>query len=62
MVSSLAGSYPSYGYNDGAGTEAQFNSPVGIAIDSNGIMLFIADSSNNRVRMITGILLIMCMT
>lgn len=47
-VSTFAGS--SFGFQDGAGTVAQFNNPVGITTD--GISLFVGDTSNNRIRKI----------
>jgi sugar lactone lactonase YvrE len=40
------------GKADGKGADAQFNSPTGIAIDSNG-NLYVVDSGNNNVRKIT---------
>ena len=49
VVATLAGD-GSAAYLDGTGTAAQFSSPQGIATD--GTSLFVADSSNNRVRQI----------
>jgi len=40
------------GRGDGTGTAASFNSPFGIAIDSDG-NLYVADSGNNLIRKIT---------
>ena len=40
------------GYYDATGTEAQFNGPYGVAVDSSGI-LYVADTWNNRIRKIT---------
>jgi len=51
MVSTLAGS-GTRGYQDGAGTAAQFNSPIGVDVDSSG-NIYVADRTNNRIRMIT---------
>jgi len=45
----LAGSPSVMGYADGSGTTAQFNTPLGIAVDANG-NIYIADSNNNRIR------------
>ena len=52
MVSTLAGSGSS-SFADGLGTGASFNNPYGVAVDTNGIV-YVADSSNNRIRKITG--------
>jgi prepilin-type N-terminal cleavage/methylation domain-containing protein len=48
-VSTLAGS--SYGTADGIGSNAQFNTPAAIAFTDG--KLYVADSQNNRIRMIT---------
>jgi len=50
-VSTIAGS--GYrGYHDSFGTDAQFDSPTGVTVDSNGI-LYVADACNQRIRKIT---------
>ena len=46
-MSTVAGSVS--GYADGAGTNARFNSPNGVSVDSNGV-LYIADYNNHRIR------------
>jgi len=51
VVTTLAGSGTA-GHNDGTGTSAQFNSPIGVAIDSSG-HVYVADYSNHRIRKIT---------
>lgn len=51
IVTTLAGNGSS-GTNDGSGTNAQFNHPQNLSIDSAG-NLYIADSSNHRVRKVT---------
>lgn len=49
-VSTFAGSGTS-GFRDGSGTQAQFNSPNGLAFDSAGI-LYVADTENHKIRKI----------
>ncbi len=48
-VTTLAGS--SSGFADGSGTNAQFNKPTGIAIDSSG-NVYVADTVNHKIRKI----------
>jgi sugar lactone lactonase YvrE len=40
------------GYKDGDYDKAHFNRPMGLAIDGKGQTLFVADTNNNRVRVI----------
>lgn len=50
-VSTLAGSGLS-GHVDGAGAAAQFNRPMGVAVDAGG-NVYVADTDNHRIRRIT---------
>ena len=47
----LAGS-DIFGYDDGTGTTARFDSPSGVAVDNDG-NVYVADTRNNRIRKIT---------
>lgn len=50
IVTTFAGS--TLGFGDGTGTQARFNTPFGICIDTNGT-LYVADYGNQKVRKIT---------
>ena len=52
MVSTLAGLAGSSGSADGAGSAAQFNMPVGIAVDTNGFV-YVGEYGNSTIRKIT---------
>ncbi|KAA0254940.1 MAG: hypothetical protein EDX89_07610 [Acidobacteria bacterium] len=52
VVTTLAGRAGSSGSADGAGSEAQFWSPVGVAVDASGDVL-VADLANNTIRKVT---------
>jgi sugar lactone lactonase YvrE len=51
VVSTLAGS-GTQGYVDGIGTNAFFNGPAGVAVDTNG-NIYVADYHNHRIRKIS---------
>ncbi len=51
VVTTLAGS-GAYGSADGTGIAAQFNGPLGVAVDSSGTV-YVADTYNNLIRKIT---------
>lgn len=53
MVSTLAGVAGRQGYADGKGSAAQFNHPVGIAVDPRTGDILVADAYNNTLRRIT---------
>jgi hypothetical protein len=51
VVSTFAGNPQVWGSSDGRGTNAQFNSPCGLAFDAGGD-LFVCDANNNTIRKI----------
>ncbi len=53
VVSTLAGG-GNYGFANGVGTNAGFDSPIGVAIDASG-NVFVADNNNNRIRKVTAV-------
>ncbi len=52
VIYTLAGKLNTYGYTDGSGLNAKFNSPQGIAVDASG-NIYVADRYNNVIRKIT---------
>ena len=51
VVSDVAGS-GTLGHVDGAGADARFTSPTGIAVNETGTTLYVTDSGNHRIRAI----------
>jgi sugar lactone lactonase YvrE len=51
-VRTLAGRAETWGTEDGAGNNARFNGPVGVAINSDG-NIFVSDSNNHVIRRVT---------
>jgi DNA-binding beta-propeller fold protein YncE len=52
VVTTLAGD-GTPGARDGAAGAAQFNAPVGVAVDARGERVYVADTYNDRIRLIT---------
>ena len=52
VVTTFAGSAGVTGTNDATGSAARFNTPYGVAVDTNG-NVYVADSSNSTIRKIT---------
>ncbi|MBI2517678.1 MAG: putative Ig domain-containing protein [Opitutae bacterium] len=52
-VSVFAGAAGQKGSTDATGADARFDSPAGLAIDSNGV-LYVSDSGNHTIRKISG--------
>lgn len=51
VVSTLAGNGQA-GFRDGAAAQAQFDAPIGVAVDNQG-RVWVADTYNDKIRMIT---------
>lgn len=52
VVTTLAGTAGTPGNADGTGTGASFHSPMGVALNAAGTVLYVADSENNSIRAI----------
>jgi sugar lactone lactonase YvrE len=53
VVSTLAGSAGISGTNNGTGSSARFYEPEGIAVNSGGTLIYVADTWNHTIRQIT---------
>jgi streptogramin lyase len=53
VVSTIAGQAGNFGTSDGFGDTARFNNPSGVAVDANGVILYVSDTSNNTIRKLT---------
>jgi hypothetical protein len=51
-IALAAGQEGHAGFKDGSFTSALFNTPLGLTISNDGTRLFVADSGNNRIRII----------
>src|SRR5580658_3731494 len=51
-IALVAGEEGRPGFKDGSFTSALFNEPLGLAVSDDGSRLFVADSGNNRIRII----------
>jgi hypothetical protein len=51
QVATIAGNPKGAGLQDGKGSDALFNQPMGIAVDSSGV-LYVADALNHAIRMV----------
>lgn len=49
MVTTFAGSAGVSGSTDGTGAAARFNLPIGVGVDSTGVV-YVADSGNHTIR------------
>jgi DNA-binding beta-propeller fold protein YncE len=52
VVTTIAGDGTA-GARDGAAYSAQFNAPIGVAVDARGERIYVADTYNDRIRLIT---------
>src|SRR5674476_602278 len=52
FFTTLAGSAGNYGSANGSGSAARFSLPLGVAVDTNGIV-YVADTYNDTIRKIT---------
>jgi sugar lactone lactonase YvrE len=53
IVSTLAGTPGTLGDTDGFGSDALFNNPVGIVVNQDGTLIYVADRNNHSIRKIT---------
>lgn len=53
VVTTLAGLAGSSGSTNATGSAARFSNPRGVAVDSAGTTVYVADTNNNRIRQVT---------
>lgn len=53
VVTTLAGLSGTFGNVDDTGSAARFNNPRGVAVDSAGTTVYVADTNNNNIRQVT---------
>ena len=54
VVTTLAGVAGTAGFNDGAASTALFSRPTGVAVNSAGTIVYVADYNNHLIRQISG--------
>lgn len=53
VVSTLAGTAGVFGSDDGTGTDARFRFPFGLALNTDGTVLYVSDTNNQTIRAVT---------
>jgi hypothetical protein len=55
ITATLAGQIGNPGSANGSGSQAQFNTPEGVALTNGGLTALVADTGNNLVRRVDGL-------